>query len=162
MPNHDPQEKVSLRDYIESRFASLEQNISSSFSAIKEATSLALNAMNEATNLARLEMDRRLAGMNEFREQLNKQAGTFLSKDEYSQAHSQLKEQVSKLVPKVECETNHAKVEADVRVLREFKATLEGKASQESVQRVNLYALLGAIIGTVALILNIAERIIGK
>jgi len=42
-------------------------------------------------------MDRRLEGMNEFREQMNKQEKSFLTKDTYEAAHNNLSEKVNEI-----------------------------------------------------------------
>lgn len=55
-----PQERISMRDYVDMRFTNIER-----------ATDLASNAV-----------DKRLEGMNEFREQLNKQAALFVTRSE--------------------------------------------------------------------------------
>jgi hypothetical protein len=44
----------------------------------------------EATDVARREMNRRLDGMNELREQLNRQEATYLTKTDYSARHEGL------------------------------------------------------------------------
>jgi hypothetical protein len=46
-------------------------------------------------------MDRRLNGMNDAREQLNRQAGTFLAQDVYNARHSDLQRQLDALTDKV-------------------------------------------------------------
>lgn len=51
---------ISLREYFDAKFEALEKSI----------------------ELSRASMEKRLEGMNEFREQLNKQAGTFITKTE--------------------------------------------------------------------------------
>ena len=48
----------------------------------------------EALSLARHEMERRLESMNEFRDQLEKQAGTFATKTEENLKHSTLEDRV--------------------------------------------------------------------
>jgi hypothetical protein len=68
-------ENVSLRDHFESRLTSLEK----------------------ATEVAKKEMDRRLDSMNEFREQLRKQEGTFLTKENYEPRHEALAQQIKEL-----------------------------------------------------------------
>lgn len=54
---------VSLRDYFEAR----------------------VQAVEKGTSLARGELERRLEGMNEFREQLRDQASRFITRDEVEQ-----------------------------------------------------------------------------
>jgi hypothetical protein len=49
--------------------------------SLKKYLIIRLKSLDKATRVAKLEMDRRLEGMNEFREQLNRQAGQFATKD---------------------------------------------------------------------------------
>jgi hypothetical protein len=98
-------ECVELRDYIE----------------------VQLKALKEATNLARENMERRLEGMNEFRNQLNSQANTFMTRDAF--------------------EARHLLIQTQVDDLRAFKATSEGKASQLSVIISFIVGAAGVIIG---------------
>jgi hypothetical protein len=70
-------------------------------------------SLKDATTLAKFEMDKRLEGMNEFRNQLKDQSSMFYTKSEH--------EQFGK------------RIEDDIRSLRESRASLEGKASQNSV-----------------------------
>ena len=53
------------------------------------------------------------------------------------------------------------KVEDDIRVLREAKATLEGKASQESVNDIRQQAAIGLMLGVVSLLVAIGAIIVG-
>lgn len=66
-----------------------------------------LKSIQMALNLARRELDRRLEGMNEFREQLRAQANTFMTIKEYDIAHKEL--------------------ERRIRALEENKSNLEGR-----------------------------------
>ena len=91
---------ITLRDYIDTRLA----------------------AMQSAVDLARGQMDKRLDGMNEFRDAL--------------------KDQAAMLATKTELESAKAMFEADIRSLRESRAELSGKASMSSVY--GAYALAGA------------------
>ena len=78
-------------------------------------------SLKDATTLAKFEMDKRLEGMNEFRNQLKDQSSMFYTKSEH--------EQFGK------------RIEDDIRSLRESRASLEGKASQNSV--LIAYAITG-------------------
>ena len=75
-------------------------------------------------------LEKRLESMNEFRLQLKDQAGTFFTKNEH--------------------EVYMSSVEKDLRVLRESKANLEGKASQSSVNVALIISLLGLGISLVS------------
>ncbi len=82
---------ISLEKHFESRIAALEKSIDST---------------------ARV-LDRRLEGMNEFREALKDQASKFITRSELSIIFE--------------------RIDADIRLLREYKSIMEGKASQNSV-----------------------------
>jgi len=51
---------------------------------LSDKIAIANEKNQEALKEARIEMNRRLEGMNEFREQLNEQAKTFIKRDEFS------------------------------------------------------------------------------
>jgi hypothetical protein len=101
---------VSWRDYVDTRILALEQ----------------------ATNLAAKTLEKRLEGMNEFREALKNQASLFITRSEM--------------------ELEIEKMEKDIRVLRESKANLEGKASQISVVIALAISILGLFVGIIGLI----------
>ena len=92
-------------------------------------------ALEKATELAAGTLEKRLEGMNEFREALKEQNATFATRGEL----------------RVFRDT----VEADVRILRESKANLEGKASQQSVNNTKLVAYVALIVGVVSLIVKL-------
>ena len=58
---------------------------------------LQLMAMDKAVAAAKGDMDRRLEGMNEFRAQLEKQAGTFASRAEFTLRIDNLSRQITAL-----------------------------------------------------------------
>ncbi len=89
--------------------------------SIERQVNTQITSLKDATTLAKFEMDKRLEGMNEFRNQLKDQANMYFTKSEH--------EQFGK------------RIEDDIRSLRESRATLEGKASQNSV--LIAYAIAG-------------------
>ena len=91
-------EVVSLREYIDTKFHMQEK--------LFESKS---DAAEKATILAKAEIDRRLEGMNEFREQLSKQADSFITRSDFA---------------------NHSK---EIESLKLSRAELSGKASQVAV-----------------------------
>ena len=101
--------KVSLKEHVESRLVALEK----------------------ATDLAARTLEKRLEGMNEFREALKNQTSLF--------------------VTRTEIDIQLSKINDDIRELRESKAMLEGKASQLYVTITLVVALLGLIIGVVGI-----------
>lgn len=101
------QDAVSLKEYLESR----------------------IDAVKDSITTAQIAMEKRLEGMNEFRETLRDQA--------------------SKLVTRAELDSRDALINSDIRVLREAKATLDGKASQFSLAVAMVLAIAGLIVGII-------------
>lgn len=96
-------------------------------------------ATEKATKLAYALLEKRLEGMNEFRAALRDQANQFMYRNEHGVVHEHL--------------------DADIRILRESKALLEGKASQESVDKLRNYATLAMIITIVGVCVSIGALI---
>jgi len=71
-------------------------------------------------------MEKRLDGMNEFRDTLKDQSGSFLTKSEFY--------------------TYRNKLDEDIRSLRESRAEIAGKASQTSVNIALLISIVGLIL----------------
>ena len=80
-------------------------------------------------------MNKRLDGMNEFRQTLSEQSDTFLTKAEYSVFRS--------------------RVEEDIRMLREAKSMLEGKASQQALNVTMIISIVGLIVGMLSILLRL-------
>jgi hypothetical protein len=81
--------------------------------SLKEYIDLRFKMIDKSTDLALSSLNKRLDSMNEFRTTLKDQTNTFLTK--------------------VEHEAVMKNIDSDIRILRESKAQLEGKASQSSV-----------------------------
>jgi hypothetical protein len=97
--------KVSLQQYFEDKFTAADKAL---VLALQSLT-VRLEAIDKAQEVYRSALDKRLETMNEFREALKDQNKTFIARPE------------------------HELVVADIRSLRESRATLEGKASMMSV-----------------------------
>lgn len=97
-----------------------------------------LQALEKANVLFQRVLDARLAGMNEFREDLRRQANTFITRDEFLAMHERVKE--------------------DIRSLRESRAQLQGKASHQSVMVAIALALIGNMIGAIAIVVAVFKR----
>jgi hypothetical protein len=88
-------------------------------------------AHEEKARLAfEISLDKRLKGMNEIRESMRDQASKYLTREEFNLGIKAL--------------------EADIRVLRDSKSLLEGKASQGAV-------LFTGALGIIAIILSIIK-----
>lgn len=87
--------------------------------------------------MAKTEMDRRLDGMNEFREQLNRQEKTYLPREEYRLQYEPMAN--------------------DIRVLRESRAELAGKASQTSMNITVIIAIIGFVLSIVSIVIDLRK-----
>ena len=73
---------VSLRDYVDMRINDLQKQLELHIAAIQQQLDRRIVDANHATDLARQQMDKRLEGMNEFRQQLSEQANRFITREE--------------------------------------------------------------------------------
>jgi hypothetical protein len=112
----ETKEKVSLVKYFDMRIENIEQN----------------------TKIALASADKRLDGMNEFRDTLKDQANTFATRKEVDL-------QVSKM-------------EEDIKMLTASKNILEGKASQSSVIIAYIISAISIIIAVASLVLNLLGK----
>jgi len=103
-------ESITLKDYLETK----------------------INNIEKAVSLAHAAMEKRLEGMNEFRDQLRDQTGTFLTREAYEAKHELLEKQVDEL--------------------RLNRAMLEGKASQTSFYITLALSLIGLSFGLINLL----------
>lgn len=108
---------------------SLQTYLEGKMEAMQNTFSARMNAMEKATTVAAGLMDKRLEAMNEFRNTLKDQASQFLTQAEF--------------------DAQHQRVLEDIRMLRESKATLDGKASQQSVNISLIIAVVGMIMGMI-------------
>ena len=102
-------------------------------------------AAQKSVDLAYASMERRLEGMNEFRATLSDQQGRYLTIAEYQRAHESILH--------------------DVQDLRESRAEMRGKATQESVVKAQAVANWGVLLSAVAAVLALialAVRLWGK
>ena len=119
---------ISIRDYIDMRIDSL-KNILGEF---EKRALLCKQEMEKQTEFARLGIEKRLDGMNEFRNSLKDQSLTFPTKNEISVILTRLEE--------------------DVRSLRETRAELAGKASNMAMWGAYIFNVITIIIAIIALI----------
>lgn len=105
--------------------------------SLREHFDLQVSSLEKATVLAAHSMEKRLEGMNEFREQLKDQASRFIVREEFT----------------VVVEN----IQKDLRSLLHSKALIEGKASRNSVVIVLGLSLLGIIIAAFGFLLEIMK-----
>lgn len=106
---------------------------------IKELFDAKLAALEKSIAVAANLMDTRLHAMNEFRLQLRDQTLTFLTKNEHQIMVDSLHKDIKFITD-------------DIRVLRDLKSLLEGKASQKSVNLALLFSILGTVLGILAIV----------
>ena len=80
---------------------------------LRDYVDMRLSEQEKARCAAQQAMELRLENMNEFRNQLREQAGKFFTKEEHNAFMKA--------------------TDADIRTLRDFMKTMEGKANQSSV-----------------------------
>jgi hypothetical protein len=115
---------------------------------INERTKLFENrvkALETATILAAGQMDKRLDGMNEFRDTLKDQGSTFATKVNLNAAVDKLEMEIG----------NNSK---DMRDFRDFMKESQAKASQLSVILVGI----GTIVGIFLSIISISLKLMGR
>ena len=104
---------------------------SSDLVTLKDYIDMRFEEIEKARSQAFLSMDKRLEGMNEFRAQLKDQTQLYLTRGEY--------------------EGKHEALDAKIHTLEISKATLEGKASQNSVIFSVVIAVFGVLLSIFAL-----------
>jgi predicted Zn-dependent peptidase len=105
--------------------------------SLKEFFEVRILALEKATTLAANNMEKRLESMNEFRSQLKDQAATFMSRAEFDSVIQMLK--------------------ADINLLKESKALLQGAASQKSVTVSFIFSVIATFFGLVGLLLSLLK-----
>ena len=120
----------------ETRIAAIEaalgmRNPTSAGVTLKEHFEARLAAVEKATDIAAKAMDRRLEGMNEFRDTLRDQASRFVTREEMASALEVIK--------------------ADVEANKTFRNQMQGKASVSAVYVGYALSAIGIITGIIAL-----------
>lgn len=118
-------------------FVSLEKYFEVKFIALREFFDYKFEAIYRANDVAYESMEKRLEGMNEFRDTLKDQASRFITRDEVDAIRKS--------------------IDADLRVLREYKAMVEGKASQQSVMIAYVMSGIGLLMGILGTIMGLIK-----
>jgi hypothetical protein len=140
----------SLKQHFEDKFATIDKFFETKYQALAKLMNEKFSHINKATEEAKRIMEHRLEGMNEFRGALKDQASLMMPREEYGIQHQRLVDIM---------ELHNKKVEDDVRMLRESKATLEGKASQESVEKLRAHTTVMTIIAIIGILVSIGAVI---
>ena len=102
--------------------------------SLKEYIISLIDGVKESVNVAREAMDKRLNGMNEFRDTLKDQASRFVTRDEVN--------------------TKIDNMASQLEELKLNKAMLEGKASQSSATTALIFGIVGVILSVVGLVMS--------
>lgn len=117
---------MALEKSTESARAALEKNVETARSALEQNTETARSALEKNTEVSRLALEKRLDAMTEFREALKDQANSFITRTEMN------------LIME--------KLEADIRILRESKATNDGGSNKMTAVIATGIAILSLIV----------------
>ncbi len=132
-------DSVSLKEYIEKRLEAIENDIIEIKAwqhriMDKETFKVEFNSLERATQIAAANLEKRLEGMNEFRQQIKDQTGTFVTRVEHGAVIDRF--------------------DGDIKSLRESRAMLEGKASQTTALGAVLLSGLGLLLAIVGILLR--------
>ena len=86
MDDADGNNKVSLKELVDTKLRAVEENVNTKIQAIEKATVLAADILKE-----------RLEHMNRFREEIERIQNTFLTKETYEDKHNRMMQMVDEL-----------------------------------------------------------------
>lgn len=115
-------------------YVSLKKYFESKVKNIYHTMVLNSKLIERSTKLAAKSLETRLEHMNEFRAAMSDQSKHYLTKQEFT--------------------IQHERVMEDIKILRESKANLEGKASTKSVMIAYIISGIGLLISLITLILK--------
>ncbi len=121
---------ISLKEYFEKSLISLKEYFDKSLLTLKDQFQAQDERAEKNLLIAKDALEKRLEGMNEFRDTLKDQAANFITKAEYESVRN------------------------DIRELREAKARLEGKADQFSVNIVMGISILGLLTSIISIVIH--------
>ena len=188
---------ITLRDHFDDKFEEHRIVDDARFASLESQLNIKISSLEKATTVAAGLMEKRLESMNEFRAQLKDQAGTFVPRSEYeNQQHRldedvrilretkassevsaamlekrlesmnefrlQLKDQAGTFFTRNEHEVYMTSVEKDLRVLRESKAMLEGKATQTAVNISTVIAIIGVALALLSFFRGASPTVISS
>ena len=126
------------KDFSYSDGITLREHLETIINSQKEYFESRLAAMDKAVNVSRVTMETRLEGMNEFRNSLKDQSGTFITRTELTLTFDKLHAEIKGLAGRIEG-------------LELYKSSMEGKASQMSVNIAYLISIISIIFGIINL-----------
>lgn len=105
----------------EQRFVAQEKAVADALAAQDKAVQTALMAAKEAVGKAEAATEKRFDAVNEFRAQLNDQAGRLMTRDESLSRHNRTAEQIAELQARIDSDNRVARerCDNDVKTLRD-------------------------------------------
>jgi small-conductance mechanosensitive channel len=100
-------ELAALRTLLDERYATQTKALDAAFVAAEKAVSTALDSAEKAVAKAELAAERRFESVNEFREQLADQAGTFVTKAEQDAVNTGLTDRLTRAEQTAERSAGH-------------------------------------------------------
>lgn len=157
-------EIVTLREYI----AHIYEEINRRFENLKKDLSAYIDvrfkAAQEAVDKAERTMNARLEVMNGLKEQLDRQAALFVTREELIRIFERteldiatLQERVAHFITRDELERTLDSINKAIRLLEKDRDILLGRASQTSVLITQLFTGAALITSVVAVVLNILK-----
>jgi len=132
--NEESDDRI-LKEYLAIKnLVTLKEYIDSNIFTLKEYLNVQIEALKHATLIAKESMEKRLDGMNEFRDQLKDQATSFIPRVEYKESIYSLQKQVDDL--------------------KQSRDILAGKASQSSVNIAYILTAISLLLSVFSFILN--------
>lgn len=122
---------VTLKEYFDMRITDLEKSLDERFSSQEKAVKIAVESSNK-----------RLEGMNEFRQTLSDQTRNYVTKSEYEAGQNAVRDGLYK-------------IQEEIKSLQLSRAEIAGKASQNQANVALAMALIGTLMGLIGLAMNI-------
>ena len=156
---------VSLREFYDHRLNKLKEHVDQTmlqhekqakeyyearFHSIIASVETAKTASDKALETARMGIEARLAAMNEFRGSLTDQAKTYVTRSEMDlikTRQDEVRATLPNFATRLEVIAANERQDKEISLMREFRATMEGKASQTTAM-ISLFLSLLAIVGT--------------
>ena len=126
---------IPAREYIDREVERAVRDAEDRINHLREISETKLLSIEEARRLAKIEQDKRLDSMNEFRDTLRDQAATFLTRENYEARHSELA----------------SRIEAAEKVQTAYFARGEGRSVATSWFVPNAPAIISMIVAIAAL-----------
>ena len=126
---------IPAREYIDREVERAVRDAENRINHQREVSDSRFMSIEEARRLAKIEQDKRLDGMNEFRETLRDQASTFMTRRDYDVRHQDLAN----------------RIESAEKVQAAATARIEGRAGLSSWIAPNAPAIISLIVAIAAL-----------